>query len=113
MLKAVDVWPVISKGGTARMSDTKPAKFKLGDQVIAKRMNSSGHIRLPEYVQGHIGQIEKDYGVFIFPDKHAAGVKVAERLYSVRFEASQLWGRERCGTDAVFVDLFESYLTVA
>jgi hypothetical protein len=112
VLKADKVWESLHRGNSARMPDEAAAKFKTGDKILVKKMNHPGHIRLPEYVQGRRGTIEADQGSFIFPDGHANGIKEAQRLYSVRFESEQLWGAERCDSpSAVFVDLFESYLT--
>ena len=91
------------------MAEAGDAMFSVGDSVTAKVFNHAGHIRLPEYVQGHRGRITSDHGMFIFPDLHAAGTKQAQRLYSVRFEAADIWADEtRRG--AIYVDLFESYL---
>ena len=112
MLNADKVWELLHRGNSARMADGAVARFKTGDKVLVKKMNHPGHIRLPEYVQGRRGTIEADQGSFIFPDKHADGIKEAQRLYSVRFESQQLWGVDHCDSpSAVFVDLFESYLT--
>ena len=112
VLKADKVWESLHRGNSARMPDEAVARFKTGDKVLVKKMNHPGHIRLPEYVHGRRGTIDADQGSFIFPDKHANGIKEAQRLYSVRFESEQLWGVDHCdSSSAVFVDLFESYLT--
>ena len=112
VLKADKVWESLHRGSSARMPDVAVARFKTGDKVLVKKMNHPGHIRLPEYVQGRWGTIEADQGSFIFPDQHANGIKEAQRLYSVRFESEELWGAGHCDSpSAVFVDLFESYLT--
>lgn len=112
-LQAHEVWPSLRKGGSARMTAERQAKFKVGSQVIARKFNHSGHIRLPNYVQGHRGIITADHGMFIFPDQHAKGKKEAQRLYSVRFEAADIWSDNSRNHDAVYVDLFESYLATA
>ncbi len=108
-LQAEEVWPTLKRGGTARMSDSGEAKFTVGDAVVAKTLNHLGHIRLPEYVQGCRGQIAADHGTFVFPDQNAKGVREAQRLYGVRFEAADIW-QDTMRRDAVYVDLFESYL---
>ena len=108
-LSAEEVWRTLKRGGSAKLADDGKAKFSVGDSVTAKALNHAGHIRLPEYVQGHRGRIASDHGMFIFPDLHATGIKQAQRLYNVRFEAADIWADEtRRG--AVYVDLFESYL---
>jgi len=92
------------------MADEGQAKFRVGDTVVARQFNHPGHIRLPEYVQGHRGVIAADRGVFLFPDQHAKGIKAAQRLYSVRFNASDIWTNDTCCRHVVYLDLFESYL---
>ena len=111
VLKAANVWDELHRGNSARMEDHQHGSFSVGDRVIARRTNHPGHIRLPEYVQGRMGTIAADYGTFIFPDRHAEGIKEPQRLYSVRFEASELWELDAAQSHgATYVDLFESYL---
>ncbi len=112
-LQAHEVWSALQKGGSARMTAESPAKFEVGIAVMARQFNHPGHIRLPEYVQGYRGTIAADYGMFIFPDQHAKGIKEAQRLYSVRFEATDIWPDNSNAHGAIYVDLFESYLTKA
>ena len=109
-LPSDQVWSILNQGGSARLADDKAAKFAVGDTVLARQCNHPGHIRLPEYVQGHQGIVATDHGVFIFPDQHAEGIKEGQRLYSVKFDAAKLWADDSGGKQFVFVDLFESYL---
>ncbi len=110
ILRVEQVRPVLKQGSSARMKNTGGARFTVGDAVVARRFNHPGHIRLPAYVQGCRGVIAADQGMFIFPDQHANGIKEAQRLYSVRFEAAEIWNDTSSRRDAVYVDLFESYL---
>lgn len=113
-LKANQVWDALQRGGSARLPRRGRPQFKIGDSVIARILNHSGHIRLPEYVQGSQGVVERVHGCFIFPDAHAAGSRESQYLYNVRFECADLWGRDRADVpSAVYVDLFESYLEIA
>jgi nitrile hydratase len=62
-------------------------------------------------VRGKRGTIDRQYGVEPLPDASAAGLGPApEPLYSVRFEAEELWGKSADGRGSVNVDLWESYL---
>lgn len=110
VLRKDQVWEVLQRGGSARFEANKSAKFAVGDKVVAKDLQPPGHIRLPGYVRGCLGQIDRDHGEFILPDKSAEGQKISERLYSVRFEGRHLWDDRTKANDAVYVDLFESYL---
>ena len=95
----------------ARVDDPVPPKFEAGDGVVARNMNPVGHTRIPRYVRGRRGVIDRDHGVFIFPDTHAAGLgRKPQHVYAVRFAARELWGPEGHPHDAVYVDLWDDYL---
>ena len=114
VLKADKVWDVLRRGSSARLPAQNKPRFNVGDLVFAKELNHTGHIRLPEYVQGNQGVVKRVHGCFIFPDAHAVGQKVSQHLYSVRFECTNLWAPSRADIpSAVYVDLFESYLEAA
>jgi nitrile hydratase subunit beta len=82
--------------------------------VRARNMNPVGHTRLPRYVRSRSGTIERDHGVFLFPDTnaHFLGEK-PQHVYSVRFSARELWGNEARPQDCVHLDLFDDYLEPA
>jgi len=95
----------------ARMSDPVPPRFKVGDRVVARNINRPTHTRVPRYVRGRKGVIDRDHGVFIFPDTHALDLgKKPQHCYAVRFAAQELWGREASARDSVYVDLWDDYL---
>ena len=74
-------------------------------------MHPSGHTRLPRYVRGRRGQIEKVHGVFVFPDANASGLgETPQWLYSVRFSGAELWGDDGDRNADVSVDAWESLL---
>ncbi len=111
ILMAPDVQKVLAHGGPAeRETNSKPV-FAEGAHVRAINMNPAGHTRLPRYVRGKRGIVERIHGHHVFPDANARGDGECPRwLYSVRFEAGELWGPDGRSSDAVFVDLWESYL---
>jgi nitrile hydratase len=54
------------------------------------------------------------HGCHVFPDVHAhGGGEDPQWLYSVRFDARELWGADADPTVAVSVDAFEPYLEPA
>ena len=111
VLKAEEVGKVLLKGGPARVDADVPAKFKVGDEVVTRNINPTGHTRLPRYARGRRGVIYRHHGVFIFPDAHAAGKgKSPQNLYSVKFPARELWGAQSAETDSNYVDLWDDYL---
>ena len=85
----------------------------MGDHVRAKNINPLGHTRLPRYVRGHVGTIERIHGCHVFPDASAAGREDPQWLYAVRFSGTELWGPDGDPTSAVSIDAFEPYLEPA
>jgi nitrile hydratase len=48
---------------------------------------------MPRYVRGKSGAVERDHGVFVFPDTNAIGQgEKPQHVYSVRFMGRELWG---------------------
>jgi nitrile hydratase len=86
-------------------------RFAVGDRVRARNLHPTGHTRLPRYARGKRGVIHALRGCHIFPDTHAHGQGEQPRpLYSVRFEARELWGESAEAGGGVYLDLWESYL---
>jgi nitrile hydratase len=113
-LTADKVMPALKAGGpTLRETHAKP-RFAAGAVVRARDINPTGHTRLPRYVRGRHGTIERDHGAHVFPDSNARfeGEK-PQFLYTVRFEARELWGGAANPADAVYLDLWEDYLDAA
>ena len=101
------------KGGSARVDEDVPAKFAAGERVRASIASPPTHTRCPQYVRGRVGVIDRDHGVFAFPDTHAHGLgPKPQHVYAVRFEAHELWGSASQG-GAVYVDLWDDYLELA
>ena len=90
------------------------ARFQAKARVRARNMNPVGHTRLPRYARGKHGTIERDYGVFDFPDTTAHGLGAKpQHVYLVRFAARELWGEQASPRDSVYIDLWEDYLEPA
>ncbi|HSS64427.1 MAG TPA: SH3-like domain-containing protein [Gammaproteobacteria bacterium] len=113
-LKAGDVQEVLRRSKGARIDADVPVKFKLGDKVMTRNINTPGHTRLPRYARGRYGVIDRHHGVFLFPDSHAAnGDKNPQNLYSVCFSAKALWGEEASESHKIYLDLWDDYLDPA
>lgn len=103
---------LLASGSPTDRSIDEPPRFKPGDRVRARNRNPEGHTREPRYVRGRVGTVHAHHGAHVYPDRSAEGtegVKVAQHIYSVRFEAAELWGEDTTAS-AVYVDLWESYL---
>lgn len=113
-LTADKVPPLIAQGGPASRDVPAVPHFQMGQRVRARNMHPVGHTRLPRYVRAKLGTIERDHGVFVFPDTnaHFLGEK-PQHLYSVRFATRELWGEQAAPHDAVYLDLWDDYLEPA
>jgi nitrile hydratase beta subunit len=85
--------------------------FQPGQRVRARNINPAGHTRLPRYARGKIGQIDRDHGVYGFPDTNARYLgEKRQHVYSVRFAARELWGESAPARDSVYIDMWDDYL---
>ena len=99
--------------GFGLLAHDVPAGFRPGDRVRCRNLHPPGHTRQPRYVRGRVGTVVEDCGVYALQDTDAAGRQPCDRpqhVYSVRFEARELWGERAAASDAVYVDLWEDYL---
>jgi len=86
-------------------------KFKAGQRVRALNIQPLGHTRLPRYARGKTGKIDRDHGVYNFPDTNADGRGTKrQHVYAVRFSARELWGAQAPASDFVYLDLWDDYL---
>ncbi len=93
---------------------TAAARFKVGDRVRARNIHPRTHTRLPRYVRGHVGVIERLHGCHVFPDAVvASGAEDPQFLYTVTFEGAKLWGPDSEPGLRISVDAFEPYLDAA
>lgn len=112
-LRPEDVEPVLSRGGPVERPAPREASFAVGDQVRTINIHPRAHTRLPRYARARNGTIAAINGCHVFADTHAAtGNEDPQWLYSVRFEAAELWGPDTTAS-AVFVDCWEPYLVAA
>ena len=114
VLSPGDVLKVLHRGGPTERDTNTKAAFKPGEQVRAKIINPPTHTRLPRYVRGHLGCIERVIGYHVFPDSNATGAgENPQWLYTVRFSGRELWGEAGEAALTVSVDAWEPYLEPA
>lgn len=120
---ATKATPPLTAGGVAAATGERgwferpvntPPRFAVGQQVRAKKINPTGHTRLPRYARGNVGVVDRVHGAHVFPDSnaHFRG-ESPQYLYSVRFSARELWGEAASSRDAVYIDLWDDYLEPA
>jgi nitrile hydratase beta subunit len=106
--------PRIARRGTFTRPANTAARFALGDRVLARNMHPKTHTRLPRYVRGHVGVVERLHGCQVFPDTEAMGQgENPQWLYTVCFQGRDLWGPDSDPTLKVSVEAFEPYLDPA
>lgn len=109
-LHAGDVRTALARGTPVEREPTTKARFRVGDAVRMYAGEVPHHTRLPRYVRGRCGTIERVHGVHVFADAHASGRGEQPRwLYHVGFDARELWPDAQAGV-RVAVDAWEPYL---
>ena len=87
------------------------ARFQVGDSVTVRNLHPEGHTRLPRYVRGKRGVISRVYGGRDFQDTVPEGTTAEPQpLYSVSFDARELWGDSAEVNQTLYIDMWESYL---
>jgi nitrile hydratase subunit beta len=113
VLAAADVASALAKGAPTARPTTAPPRWQAGDRVRARSEVPNHHTRLPAYVRGQRGSIERAHGMHVFADAHALGLgEQPQWLYTVVFEAIDLWPDAEPGV-TVSVDAWEPYLEAA
>ena len=113
VLGAADVPAVLAKGAPTARPTTAPARWQVGQAVRTYAGVIGHHTRLPGYVRGHRGVIERVHGMHVFADAHALGLgEQPQWLYTVVFDGSELWPDAAPGL-TVSVDAWEPYLEAA
>lgn len=115
VLRAPDVPAALAKGSpTLRPDAPVAARFAVGARVRMRPEPVPHHTRVPGYVRGKVGTIERLHGPHVFADAHAQGLgERPEPLYTVVFEGRELWGEASEPGLRVSVDAWQSYLEPA
>jgi nitrile hydratase len=105
----------LREGDSPRRGPATPA-FAVGDTVVVRNPPSSDHTRLPGYLRGHTGTVERvfegNYAYFCSTGPDGLGEPTA--VYIVRFDPAQLWGAvAEDTTSPLYAELYETYLAPA
>ena len=105
---------MLHRGGPTEREVKAPARFEVGDRVRTRMIHPATHTRLPRYVRGHVGGVERVLGCHVFPDSNATGVgEDPQWLYTVTFDGDELWGKDSDPNLKISVDAWEPYLEQA
>jgi nitrile hydratase len=85
-------------------------RFEPGDEIAVRNIHHDGHTRAPRYARRARGTVKEVLGMFSLPDDKVRHEQTAEPVYSVRFDAAELWGNVAEENTTVYLDMWESYL---
>ena len=84
---------LVAQGVSTRRAVEVAPRFRIGQCVRARNTHPLGHTRLPRYARGKTGTIDRDHGVFVFPDTNAHFLgERPQHVYSVRFARARTVG---------------------
>lgn len=110
VLTADRVAAAMASGSPVEREPSTPARFVVGDRVRTRAGHVDHHTRLPGYVAGRIGVVERVHGAHVFADTNAHDLgEQPHWLYTVAFEATDIWDDAADG-QRVSVDAWEPYL---
>ena len=114
VLQAHEVPAALAQGSPTARPDGPPPRFAAGQRVRTRAGAVPHHTRLPGYVRGKVGVVERLHGAHVFADTHAQGLgEQPEPLYTVAFTGEELWGPAAAPGLVVSVDAWQSYLEAA
>ena len=114
VLQAADVAAALARGSPVARTDGPAPRFAPGEAVRTRAHAVPHHTRLPGYARGKRGVVEKVHGNHVFADAHAQGLgEQPQPLYTVVFEARELWGDDAAPGLRVSIDAWEPYLQPA
>ena len=107
---------MLHRGGPTERDTSTGAAFKAGDRVRAKNIHPLTHTRLPRYVRGHVGVVERVHRlprVSGFGNAIGARRKSAVALHGAFRRAANCGAPDGDPTLKVSIDAFEPYLEPA
>jgi nitrile hydratase subunit beta len=91
-------------------------RYQNGARVQVRNSNPPGHCRVPVYIRGQTGAVERYCGAFANPSERAYGFDGLPKrhLYRVRFQQVQIWDDyDGPDGDTLDLELYEHWLTPA
>ena len=102
-----DIFRTMKVGPAPALAD--PA-YKVGDLVRMRCDSVPTHTRLPRFLRGRTGRIERYMGIFRFADAFAADRAEHQHVYSVSFTGDEMWGEGCEENTSVQIEIYEPYI---
>ncbi|MDT5215291.1 MAG: nitrile hydratase subunit beta [Mycobacterium sp.] len=103
--------PTVLQRGSFTREPQGPPRFQPDQRVRARNIHPRSHTRLPRYVRGRTGVVERLHGANVFPDSFVGGKgEDPQWLYTIRLNGRELWGHDAEPGTTVSIDAFEPYL---
>lgn len=98
--------------GDSPRRDVAHPKFAVGDSVRITNVPAAAHTRLPGYLRGRVGTVERIFeGDYAYFTHTGDGIGDPMPIYIVAFDPQELFGeRAEGGPLTVYAELFEAYL---
>ncbi|MFL6086715.1 MAG: nitrile hydratase subunit beta [Mycobacterium sp.] len=98
--------------GDSPRRDVAHPMFAVGSKVLVTNVPADVHSRLPGYLRGRVGTVERvfegDYAYFFHTGD---GIGDPMPIYIVEFDPAEIWGpRAEDGPLTLYAELFEAYL---
>ncbi len=100
------------RSGDTPRRDTAHPTFAVGDTVRIANPRTDAHSRLPGYLRGRIGTVERIFeGDYAYFCETGDGIGDPMPIYIVAFDPAEIWGaRAESGPLSLYAELFEAYL---
>jgi nitrile hydratase len=92
------------------------SRFRVGDRVQVLHLGKTGHVRIPFYVRGKLGEIVQYCGRYLNPEDLAVGRTDGPTidLYRVRFAQRDLWPADSLPEqDSLVIEIYDHWLAPA
>ena len=103
----------LRQGDSPRRGPATPS-FAVGDRVQVANPPPAAHTRLPGYLRGRTGQIERVFeGNYRYACSTGSdGLGEPMPVYLVRFEPREIWGEmAETGAGSLYAELYQTYLS--
>ena len=102
----------LRSGDSPRHGPAESPAFAVGDRVTVKDVPPGDHTRLPGYLRGRTGTVERVFegNYAYFCSTGADGIGEPMPVYAVGFEPADIWGELAEPGGVIYAELYQAYL---